>query len=180
MIPQKKARIMPLQIDYKRYQVTRMEYSQYRAYAGNLVTESVLTDYIIKRYTIGDSYEELTHRYSENEFLKLSTSSEVWGEFERTERPYFESLQKQGVRRTVEVEKSYPVSYNFWQVRFNTQDTIPGREEVLISRWMASIRMEFNFKKYEDKDLGLKNPFGMTVKVYNLSYLGNNVKSVRN
>ncbi|MBQ8750378.1 MAG: type IV secretion system protein [Alphaproteobacteria bacterium] len=179
MIPKKKSYIMPLQIDYKRYQVTRMEYSEYEAYAGNLVTESVLNDYIIKRYTIGDSFEELTHRYSDNEFLKLATSDDVWGEFEQTERPYFEAMQRQGVRRKVEVENSYPVSFNFWQVRFNTIDTIPGKEKPLISKWLASIRMTFNFSRYEDKDLGLKNPYGTNIVTYNLSYLGNNIKSVR-
>ena len=179
MIPQKEAQIMPLQIDYKNYQVTRMEYSEFRAYAGNLVTESVLSDYIIKRYTIGDSLEELIHRFSDEEFVRLATSTDVWREFEITEKPYFEALQRQGVRRKIEVEKSYPVSFNFWQVRFKTIDTIPGEKEPLVSSWLAAIRMSFNFSKYEDKDLGLKNPYGTEIITYNLSYLGNNRKSVR-
>ena len=33
--------------------------------------------------------------------------------------------------------------------------------------------------KYDDKDLGLKNPFGTNVTTYNISYLGNNIKGKR-
>jgi hypothetical protein len=114
-----------------------------------------------------------------NEFVKLATSNDVWGEFEQTERKYFEAMQIKGIRRKVDVEQSYPVSFNFWQVRFNTIDTIPGQETPLISKWLASIRMTFNFSRYEDKDLGLKNPYGTNIVTYNLSYLGNNIKSIR-
>lgn len=179
MIPLKSAKIMPLQIDYVKYQINRMQHSHYMAFAGNLVTESVIAQYIIQRYTIGDDAGELGHRYSEDEFLYLASSDDVWREFEATERPYFESLQKMGVRRTVEIEQGYPVSFNFWQVRFKTIDTYPDKESPIISRWVASIRLTFNFSKYDNKDLGLKNPFGTNVVIYNLSYLGNNIKGKR-
>ena len=179
MIPLKNASIMPLQIDYVKYQINRMQYSHYREYAGNLVTESVIAQYITQRYTIGDDIGELGHRYSENEFLHLASERSVWEEFNSKERPYFESLQKQGIRRRVEILQGYPVSYNFWQVRFNTIDTYPDKETPIISRWLASIRLTFDFSKYDNKDLGLKNPYGTEVVVYNLSYLGNNIKGKR-
>ena len=179
MIPLKKSEIMPLQIDYVKYQINHMQHSHYRAFAGNLVTESVIAQYVTQRYTIGDDIGELGQRYSENEFLHLASKQDVWDEFNATERPYFESLQKMGVRRTVEIEQGYPVSFNFWQVRFKTIDTYPNRETPIISRWLASIRLTFDFSRYDDKDLGLKNPFGTNVTVYNLSYLGNNIKGKR-
>ncbi len=172
MIPQKKSEVMPLQIDYKKHEVTRMQYAEYNAFASNLVTDSVMADYIINRYTIGEEFEELANRYSENEFFYLASSEEVWGEFERTEKPYFEMLQKTGVRRKVIIEQSYPVSFNFWQVRFQTVDTYPNSDEKLVSSWLASIRMTFSFTKYDNKKQGLKNPYGTSVVVYNLSYLG--------
>lgn len=179
MIPLKRADIMPLQIDYKKYQINGMQYSHFQAFAGNLVTESIIAQYVTQRYTIGDDVGELGQRYSENEFLHLASDSQVWEDFMATERPYFESLQKMGVRRTVEIEQGYPVSFNFWQVRFKTIDVYPNMETPIISRWIASIRMTFDFSKYDDKELGLKNPFGTSVKVYNLSYLGNNIKGKR-
>ena len=163
---------MPLQIDYKKYEVTRMQYAEYNAFAGNLVTESVMADYIMNRYAIGEEFEELVNRYNENEFLYLASSDEVWSEFERTERPYFEMLQKTGVRRKVVIEQSYPVSFNFWQVRFKTIDTYPNSDEKIVSSWLASIRVTFSFTKYDNKKQGLKNPYGTSVVVYNLSFLG--------
>jgi type IV secretory pathway component VirB8 len=172
MIPQKKSQVMPLQIDYKKYEVIRMQYAEYNAFAGNLVTESVMADYIMNRYAIGEEFEELVNRYNENEFLYLASSDEVWSEFERTERPYFEMLQKTGVRRRVVIEQSYPVSFNFWQVRFKTIDTYPNSDEKIVSSWLASIRVTFSFTKYDNKKQGLKNPYGTSVVVYNLSFLG--------
>lgn len=172
MIPQKKSMVMPLQIDYKKHEIIRMQYAEYNAFAGNLVTESVMADYITQRYTIGDELEELANRYSENEFFYLASSEEVWREFETTEKPYFEMLQKTGVRRKVLIEQSYPVSFNFWQVRFKTIDTYPDSDEQVVSSWMASIRMTFSFTKYDNKRQGLKNPYGTSVTIYNLSFLG--------
>ena len=179
MIPQKHASVMPLQIDYNTYQVTRMEDAEYKAFAGNLVTESVVAEYITKRYTISDDVEEQRERYGENEFLYLASHNNVWTEFLSTERPYFDFLQQQGIRRTVVIDRIYPVSFNFWQARFYTVDVYPGRKTPIKSKWIASIRMTFNFSKYENKDLGLKNPYGTTVEIYNLSYMGNNLKSKR-
>ncbi|MBR5598511.1 MAG: type IV secretion system protein [Alphaproteobacteria bacterium] len=179
MIPQKEAKIMPLQIDYNAYQVTRMENSEFQAYAGNLVTESVVAQYITKRYTITDDMEEQRERFGANEFLFLASNDEVWEEFERTERPYFDYLQQKGVTREVEIDKVYPVSFNFWQARFYLIEKDSNRGETIKSKWLASIRMTFDFSRYDNKDLGLKNPFGTSVEVYNLSYLGNNIKSKR-
>ncbi|MBR5154119.1 MAG: type IV secretion system protein [Alphaproteobacteria bacterium] len=180
MIPQKKAAIMPLQIDYKNYQVSRMENVEFRAFAGNLVTESVMAQYITTRYTITDDIEEQRDRFGENNFLYLSSGDKVWEHFQKTERPYFDYLQAKGINREIKIDSIYPVSFNFWQVRFLTIDTYPDRKTPIISKWLASIRMRFNFSKYEDKDLGLKNPYGTTVDIFNLSYLGNNIKSKRN
>lgn len=180
MVPQKKALIMPLQIDYKAYQVSHMESAEFKEFAGNLVTESVMAQYVTTRYTVSDDIEEQRERFGENDFLYLASGNEVWKEFQATERPYFDFLQTQGITREVVIDRIYPVSFNFWQVRFSTVDTYPDGRKPLISRWLASIRMTFNFSKYDNKDLGRKNPFGTTVDVYNLSYLGNNIKSKRN
>ncbi len=179
MIPQKEAKIMPLQIDYNTYQVTRMENSEFRAFAGNLVTESVIAQYVTQRYTISDDVEEQRERFGTNEFLYLSSKNEVWTDFISTERPYFDFLQQQGITRSVEIDRIYPVSFNFWQARFYTIDNYPDRKEPVKSKWIASIRLNFNFSKYDNKELGLKNPYGTTVEIYNISYLGNNIKSKR-
>lgn len=180
MLPLRNAKVMPLQIDYERYQVIRMEEEEFEAFAGNLATESVMADYVVKRYTIGDSLDELLHRLGENEFVHLASEELVYDEFKKTELAYFEFMQRQGIRRKVKINLVYPVSFNFWQVRFETIDSIPGKTEPLIKSWIASIRMSFNFSKYEDKDLGLKNPFGTTIHTYNLTYMGSNEKGKRN
>lgn len=172
LIPMKNVKIMPLQIDYKRYQVTLMTASESRAYAADLVTESLLADYVIKRYTIGDSFDEMNKRYSETEFLYLASDSQTFKDFETAERPYFEGLQQSGIRRKVKITMIYPVSFDFWQVRFDTIDTYPNNSEPEISHWISTIRMKFNSKKYDNKDLGLINPFGATVTSYDLSYMG--------
>lgn len=179
LIPMRRTNLMPMQIDYTRYQVTHMEEMVSVAFAGDLVTESILEKYIKKRYTIGDSFEELKQRLGEDEFIYLATNDDVYQKFRKTERPYFEMLYKKGVRRKVITTSIYPVSFDFWQVRFKTVDTYPDREEPLISYWIATIRMKFEFNKYKDKNLSMINPFGLTVLTYNLSYMGNNIKSER-
>ena len=179
MIPLKKTKIMPLQIDYNRYQITRMEASESEAFAGDLVTESILDEYITKRYTIGDSLQEMQQRLGINEFVHLASSDEVYKTIMNTEYPYFEMLQKQGIRREVEMTMIYPVSFDFWQTRFNIIEKIPGREEPVVSYWIATLRMQFDFAKFDNKDLGLINPFGITIITYDLSYMGNNIKSKR-
>ncbi len=180
MIPLKKTKIMPLQIDYNRYQITRMEPAESVAFAGDLATESLLSDYIVKRYTIGDDLAEMEHRLGQEQFIYLASSNDVYQNFMNTEYPYFIMLQKQGVRRTVVTTMIYPVSFDFWQVRFNLIEHIPDRQEPLISYWIATLRMSFNFSKYLDnKEQGMINPFGLSISTYDLSYMGNNVKSKR-
>jgi len=179
LIPMRRVGVMPLQIDYNLYQVTAMRPSETRAYAGDLVTESLMAKYVVNRYTIGDNYDEMMNRFSDHDFVFLASSEEIYRNFADTELPYFESLQKKGVRRRVEIDIIYPVSFDFWQVRFRTIDTYPNQEEPIISRWIATLRMNFNSAKYEDKNLGMINPFGITITRYDLSYMGNNIKSTR-
>ena len=179
LIPQRKVRVIPLQIDYDRYQISIMQPAETRAYAGDLVTESLMAKYVEQRYTIGEDYDEMMSRYNENGFVNLASSTEVYRDFQQTELPYFESLQKKNIRRKVKINMIYPVSFDFWQVRFETIDTGPEYIEPLISRWIATLRMNFNAEKYEDKRLGLINPFGITITRYDLSYMGNNIKSTR-
>lgn len=201
LLPMKKVNVIPLQIDFERYQITFMPKAESRAYAGDLVTESLMNEYIVKRYTIGDNFDELSHRLGEKEFVYLASDRGTYLDFTRNERPYFEMLQKKGVRRRVEIERIYPVSFDFWQIRFKTIDTAPNMPveefmalmgvdintiankpkagEPLVSKWIATLRMNFNGAKYENKDLGLINPFGITIRSYDLSYQGNNIKSIR-
>ena len=54
LIPQRKVRVIPLQIDYDRYQISIMQPAETRAYAGDLVTESLMAKYVEQRYTIGE------------------------------------------------------------------------------------------------------------------------------
>lgn len=202
LIPKKGIGIYPLQIDYQLYQITMMSPSNVRVYAGDLVTESVLAEYIKKRYTITDDFELLKKHFGEKDFLFLASSPEVYENFAGTEMPYFEVLQQRGVRREVKIKRIYPVSFDFWQVRFQTIDTAPDIEvddfmdlmkvnletavakpkqgAPLVSDWIATLRMNFNFHKFEDKDLGLVNPYGLTIYSYDLSFMGNNIKSKRN
>lgn len=201
LIPMKKIDLMTLQIDYERHQVTYMTTFKRRVYAGDLVAEGLITDYITKRYTIGDSFDELQLRYNEGDFISETNGTKVAQEFEAHERPYFEMLQKNGVRRKVEIERVYPVSFNFWQVRFKTIDTAPNMTteefmdfmgvdlssavtmpqegDPLISNWIATLRMRFSFSRYENNRAGLINPFGMLVDSYDISYMGNNIKTQR-
>lgn len=201
LLPMKTVKVVPLQIDFDRYQITFMPKAESRAYAGDLVTESLMAEYVTKRYTIGGNFDELSHRLGEREFVHLASDRYTYTDFTKNELPYFEMLQKRGVRRQVEIERIYPVSFDFWQIRFKTIDTAPNmpveefltlmgidintivnkpkQGEPIISKWIATLRMNFNGAKYDNKDLGLINPFGITIKSYDLSYQGNNFKSIR-
>ncbi len=179
LIPLQEVKVMPLQIDFDRYQITAMQPAETSAYAGDLVTESLMAKYVVQRYTLGEDYDEMMNRFGENGFIYLASGDEVYSEFQQNELPYFESLQKKNVKRQVKINMIYPVSYDFWQVRFETIDTGADFKEPLVSRWIATLRMNFNSAKYEDKRLGLINPFGITITHYDLSYMGNNIKSTR-
>ncbi len=179
LIPLKKVTIMPLHLNEERYQMTIMENIEDVAFAGDLVTEGLMKKYILNRYTINDNLDEMSKRWGENEYIHLTSASDVYKFFENNEKPYFEALYNKGVRREVVIDMIYPVSLDFWQVRFKTIDTIPGEEQPLITKWTATLRMTFNFSKYEDKNLGLINPFGLTIERYDLAYNGNNKKSKR-
>ena len=179
-----------------------MSPAEIRVYGGDLVTESLMAQYVKNRYTIGDDYDELTKRMGKGEFMELASDEAVYKDFEQTEYPYFELLQQRGVRREVEFVRIYPVSFNFWQVRFKTIDTAPNMPveefmklmkvdidsainlpkpgEPLITNWIATLRMKYNQHKYTDRDLALLNPFGLTIVSYDLSFLGTNIKSRRN
>ena len=207
IIPQKKMGIFPLRIDYELHQVNKMSLFETKVYAGDLVTESLVAQYVTERYTIENGlnqeelYDKLKMKHGENEFVHLASSEDVYAEFNATERPYAEFLHQRGVSRKVKILRVYPVSMDFWQIRFQTIDTAPRmpvadflelmkinanriqnppqQGDPIISNWIATVRMTFNFSKYENKDLGIKNPFGLTITSFDLSYLGNNFKTIR-
>ena len=179
MIPMKKTKMLPLQIDYDKHQVTVMEPFRSIAFAGDLVTESILDKYITQRYTIKDDINELKQRLGENEFVYLASKEEIYKTMLGTEYPYFETLQQMGIRREVKTTQIYPVSFNFWQVKFDIIETGGNHEKPYITHWLATMRMTFKFAKYDNKEKGLINPFGITITTYDLSYLGSNVKAKR-
>lgn len=179
LIPLKKVRVMPLHLDEQRYQMTIMEHFEDIAFAGDLVTEGLMRKYITERYTVSDNLDEMNKRWGENEYLHLTSEASVYNFFNLNEREYFEGLYHKGIKRQVVVDMVYPVSFDFWQVRFKTIDAIPGEEQPFITKWTATLRMTFDFSKYEDKSLGLINPFGLTITSYDLAYNGNNRKSKR-
>jgi type IV secretory pathway component VirB8 len=177
-IPMRGAGVVPLQVDYQRYQISFMNQRERRAYAGDLVTESLMNQYVVQRYTISDDKDEMDRRLGEEEFVGLSSDDMVYREFAMTEKPYFEKMYNEGIRRKVKTTLIYPVSFDFWQVRFETIDKIPNIDKPVKKRWIATIRMFFDFKKYANdlqdvqRKKSLRNPFGLTVTSYNLSYMG--------
>ena len=179
LIPLKKVEVMPLRLDDTRYQITTMGKAEDIEFAGNLVTEGQVSKYITERYTIEDNYDSFNKRTGEDEFLHLASDDMIYRDYKEKELQYFTALHKQGLRRKVIIQQVYPVSFDFWQARFTTVDTIPNETQPLEKYWIATVRMHFNFSKYDNKDKGLKNPFGMTVTDYDLSYMGSNVKSKR-
>ena len=207
MLPAKKMAIYPMQMDEELHQINRMSKDETTVFAGDLVTESLLAQYITERYTIENGsdrtlfLDKLKMQHGEKGFVSLASNEEVLRIFEATERTYAEFLQQNGIKRQVKIKRIYPVSRDFWQVRFQTIDTAPDMSvedfmeimkininkvvtplkqgEPLISNWIATVRMQFNFSKYENKDLGLRNPYGLTVISYDLSYQGNNIKTRR-
>ena len=202
LLPMKRTGVVPLRIDYNRYQVTRIYPSEVRVYAGDLVVESLIAKYITIRYTIDDDYDKYRNRLSPGSFFDAVTSEDTLHYFEFTEKPYFDLLQRKGVRREIKINSIYPVSYDFWQVRFTTIDTAPDlpveefmelmkvntasainppkQGDPLITKWIATIRMKFNIHKDDDRDRALINPFGMSITSYDLSYMGNTIKTQRN
>jgi len=201
LLPMKKTGVVPLQIDYERYQVTRMYPSEVKVYAGDLTVESLVSDYITARYTIEDDYDKYKNKLSDGSFFYSASSEEIYHAFELTEEPYFDLLQRKGVRRQVKINRIYPVSMDFWQVRFSTIDTAPDlpleefmelmkvnldsainppkQGDPLVTNWIATLRMKFRVHREENKDKALINPFGMSITSYNLSYMGNNIKTQR-
>ena len=207
MLPAKKMEVYPMQMDTELHSIYRMSTDETTAFAGDLVTESLLAQYITERYTIENGsdrmlfLDKLKMKHGERGFVQLASSEEVLNTFIATEKTYAEYLQQKGVHRQVSISRVYPVSMDFWQVRFQTIDTAPDMSadefmeimqidinkvanplkqgEPIISKWIATVRMEFNFAKYENKDLGLRNPYGLTITSYDLSYQGNNIKTQR-
>ncbi len=207
MIPSKRMAVYPMQLDTELHSIYKMSKNETSVFAGDLVTESLLAQYITERYTIENGpdkmlfLDKLKMKYGEKGFVHLASSEETLRTFETTEKPYAEYLQQNGVQRQVKISRIYPVSMDFWQVRFQTIDTAPDMSaeefmelmqidvnnvanplkqgDPLINKWVATVRMQFNFSKYENKDLGLRNPYGLTVTSYDLSYQGSNVKTKR-
>lgn len=208
ILPAKKMEIYPMQLEHSLNRVKRMSRDETTVFAGDLVTESLLAQYITERYVIENGsdkelfLDKLKMRHGDRGFVSLASAEDVLRTFVATEKIYAEYLQQNGIQRQVKIQQIYPVSMDFWQVRFQTIDIPPTdmtaedfmevmkinankavnplkKGEPLVSNWIATVRMKFNFSKYDNKDLGLRNPYGLTVISYDLSYHGNNVKTHR-
>lgn len=190
MLPQRTAYPLLLQKDKNFTQLSPVERQEKAIAIADLLTESLVEEYIYMRHVITDDYDEMMSRWGRGSRVYWMSSPNIYTAFISNDvEKNIRNSQLTGIVRLVETEWIRPTSRGFWQAQFITIDYYPEQKEPIINIWRAYIRAALAPIPYENKSLREQNPFGFLVTNYALSYVGtpgdpqsylNTAKEVRN
>jgi type IV secretory pathway component VirB8 len=181
---------MLLQNDKQISQLSFVEKHERPVAAIDLLTESLVEEYIHLRHAITDDYDEIMARWGQGSRVYWMSTKTVYASFmaNDVEKNVLDA-QISRLIRLVEVEWVRPLSLGFWMAQFITIDYYPGQKDPIINIWRAYVRAAMTTIPYENKSFREQNPYGFLVRNYAISYVGtpgdpksylNTAKDIRN
>ena len=190
MTPQRGASPLLFHNDKQFNQLAVLEQQERPIAAIDLLTESLIEEYIYLRHAITDDYDELMSRWGYASRVYWMSTKDVYAAFMSHDVDNnIRNAQLTGIIRLVEVEWVRPISHGFWIAQFITIDYYPKQTTPIVNIWRAYIRAAMAPIPYENKSLREQNPFGFLVRNYAISYVGtpgdprgylNTAKDIRN
>lgn len=164
-------RVQPfyLSIQDKNEQVVSVMRSDNMNLDMELLTESLIRQYLLARLTIGADTKELETRWGLDGTVNWTSETSVFGMFAETANALIAQAKAEGLTRRVDIMSVQKLreaenTRDVWQAELNLVDMKQGSVEPVITRWRVLMEVEYRPVRQGLKwSQRLKNPIGFTI-----------------
>lgn len=132
-----------------------------------IITESLVRQYLAMRTTVAGTPEDMRKRWLEpGGPLQEMSDENVYRYFvQNTAHPVIEQMKKLGLNIEIKISNVTEADRNIWRIEYEAQTMTPKQEAPEVSKWVAIMKIAYKPKRVMYKER-LKNPLGFTVVAY--------------
>lgn len=163
-------RVEPMLVTFKdrNEQLVKIEPFERGTSGFELMTESLVRDYVLSRHEVVLDEGELRRRWGGRGIVAHRSSPEEYARFVGETAPKFDEIRQRRLMRTVAVHRVSKIADGYWQVEFVTEDLIGGLTKVGEQRWVASLTVGYVPREVSWEDRYM-NPLGFIVTGYSVA-----------
>jgi type IV secretion system protein VirB8 len=149
-------------------QIVKVEPFERGTSGFELMTESLVRDYVLSRHEIALDEAEMRRRWGGRGIVAYRSSDEEYARFVAETAPKYEELRQMRLMRTVAIRHVSKIADGYWQVEFMTQDFTGGVKLVSEKQWIASLTVAYMPREVSWDDRYM-NPLGFIVTEYSVA-----------
>jgi type IV secretion system protein VirB8 len=149
-------------------QIVKIEPFERGTSGFELMTESLVRDYVLSRHEVVLDEAEMRRRWGGRGIVAHRSSDEEYARFVAETAPKYEELRQMRLMRTVAIRRVSKIAEGYWQVEFLTQDFTGGVKQVAEKRWVASLTVGYVPREVSWEDRYM-NPLGFIVTEYSVA-----------
>lgn len=163
-------RVEPMLVTFKDHseQLVKIEPFERGTSGFELMTESLVRDYVLSRHEIVLDEGELRRRWGGRGMVAHRSSPEEYARFVAETAPKYDEIRQRRLMRTVAVHRVSKIAEGYWQVEFATEDFIGGVTKIGEQRWVASLTIGYVPREVSWEDRYM-NPLGFIVTEYSIA-----------
>jgi len=163
-------RVEPMLVTFKdrSEQLVKIEPFERGTTGFELMTESLVRDYVLARHEIVLDDAELRRRWGGRGLVAHRSSPEEYARFVSETAPKYDEIRQRRLMRTVTVHRVSKIADGYWQVEFATEDFLGGTTKVGEQRWVASLTVGYVPREVSWEDRYM-NPLGFIVSGYSVA-----------
>jgi type IV secretion system protein VirB8 len=163
-------RIQPmlLTVKNKSEQIVRVEPFERGTRGFEVMTETLVREYVETRNAIVENEEEMRFRWGGAGLIAHRSTPEEYLRFAKAMESIYEELLDRKVTRAVDVKSVSKIADGYWQAEFVTTDYDELDEKILETRWVASMTVSYLPREVSWEDRYM-NPLGFTVTAYSMA-----------
>jgi len=149
-------------------QIVKIEPFERGTSGFELMTESLVRDYVLSRHEVVLDEAEMRRRWGGRGIVAHRSSDEEYARFVAETAPRYEELRQMRLMRTVAIRRVSKIAEGYWQVEFLTQDFAGGVKQVAEKQWVASLTIGYVPREVSWEDRYM-NPLGFIVTDYSVA-----------
>lgn len=149
-------------------QIVKIEPFERGTSGFELMTESLVRDYVLSRQEVVLDEAEMRRRWGGRGIVAHRSSDEEYARFVAETAPKYEELRQMRLMRTVAIRRVSKIAEGYWQVEFLTQDFTGGVKQVAEKKWVASLTVGYVPREVSWEDRYM-NPLGFIVTDYSVA-----------
>jgi type IV secretion system protein VirB8 len=160
-------RVEPMLLTFKdrSEQIVKIEPFERGTLGFELMTETLVRDYVLSRHEIVVDENEMRRRWGGHGLVAHRSGADEYRRFVAEAAPKFDEIRASRLTRTVIVHRVGKIADGYWQVAFSTEDFAGSGSKIAENRWVASLTITYVPREVSWEDRYM-NPLGFIVTDY--------------